>query len=261
MLSLQLSTAAFQIVNFLILLGGLTYFLYRPLLRVMDEREARIAKRIAEAEERARQAAAERDQLAAEIKQSQTEADRVLAAARDEAVQTANNIIETARRDAAAQLQKAREDAAEDERAAVARVQEKASDTAIAVAVQLIQSVAGQSVHRALLERLLDEKFGGLASQFGADSRACVHKSGPVVVQSAYPLSADEVTRLTSVLATELGADPTTIPVQILVVPALIAGLRVTVGTTAIDLSLQRLLVELKEKAKAASTSAEYARV
>ena len=40
-----------QSVNFLIVFGGLTYFLYKPLMRALAAREEKIAKGVKDAEE------------------------------------------------------------------------------------------------------------------------------------------------------------------------------------------------------------------
>lgn len=54
-------TVIAQVVNFLVLVYLLKRFLYKPIIRAMDEREKRIASRLAEAEKREDQARQERE--------------------------------------------------------------------------------------------------------------------------------------------------------------------------------------------------------
>ena len=75
MLHIEPTTIVFQVINFFVLLVILTRFLYRPLLRTMQAREAEIAARLHEADERTRQADAERAHLAEQAQQAAAEAE------------------------------------------------------------------------------------------------------------------------------------------------------------------------------------------
>jgi F-type H+-transporting ATPase subunit b len=55
-------TVTAQIFNFLVLVYLLKRFLYKPIVRAMDERERRIASRLEEAEKREEAARQEQDQ-------------------------------------------------------------------------------------------------------------------------------------------------------------------------------------------------------
>jgi F-type H+-transporting ATPase subunit b len=72
-----------QLVNFGVLLAILTYVLYKPVMRTLDERRAKIAQGVEDAE-RAAEAAAQADEEAAKVvKGAEQEAEGIVSSARD----------------------------------------------------------------------------------------------------------------------------------------------------------------------------------
>lgn len=78
-------TVAAEIVNFLVLAALLKRFLYGPLIRAIDGREARIAKQVADAAENNRIAAARIADAQARLADLEAKREGVIASARDEA--------------------------------------------------------------------------------------------------------------------------------------------------------------------------------
>ena len=257
MLQLQLSTIIFQIINFFLLLAGLTYFLYRPLLRVMGQREEAIANRLRDADERTKRAEIERSQLAEERKQAQQTAEQILVNARAEATSERAKLLEAARVDANAQIATTTRQIAEQERRALNDMEERVTDSAISVAGQLVRRVAGPEMHQALLERLLGDAFRNLGSDVAANLHGISGKGIPVTVQLAYPPPEDLKARLTAAVAPALGGDLAHPPIQFQVEPSLIAGARLLAGTIVVDLSLTRMLDDLRQSKSDVTASTE----
>ena len=65
-MSIDWFTFAAQIVNFLILVGLLRYFLYGPIVRTMQDRERRVTQKLSDAETARAAAEQQRKQLEAE---------------------------------------------------------------------------------------------------------------------------------------------------------------------------------------------------
>lgn len=130
-----------QIINFVLLLGLLSYFLYKPLLRFLDEREAKIAKGI---EDAAAAAAAKAD--ADKEKQS------IVAAAHKEA-EDINVRAKTHADEKAAGIV----DDAETKAAAIVKVAEEKSET---MRAQTIKESEAEIAKLAVLaaEKVLEEK-------------------------------------------------------------------------------------------------------
>ena len=90
-------TVIAQIVNFLILVGLLKYFLYGRILRAMDQREDRIASRLTEAEQREQEAEDERRHYQARQKDLEEKQSDILAEAREKAEAERKRLLDEAR--------------------------------------------------------------------------------------------------------------------------------------------------------------------
>ncbi len=86
-----------QLVNFAILLGALSYFLYRPVMKLLDERAAKIEQGIADANAAATAKASAESEKQATLTAAQAEA----AAVAERARAHANEVGEAATREAA----------------------------------------------------------------------------------------------------------------------------------------------------------------
>lgn len=85
-----------QLVNYGILIAALTWLLYRPVLRMLDERREKIAQGVRDAE-RAAEAAANADVAAAAVvRTAETEAESIVTSARDMATNEKTRIVKEA---------------------------------------------------------------------------------------------------------------------------------------------------------------------
>jgi F-type H+-transporting ATPase subunit b len=251
MLHIQLSTLIFQVLNFFILLAALTWFFYRPLLRMMKRREDEILARLHEADERTKQAESERARLAALSRQAQADAESLLERARVEAAHTRQQLLDEARREAANSLDAARARVDEQERTARARLEAQARRTAVGVAGDLIHAAVGPAFHQALVERLLETGLKLDGPQGDVLRRALAQGHGNVTVEMAYEPSPELRARIEEALAQSLAAESGPPALAFRVAPSLSAGLRVLVGTVAIDMSLSHILADLERQAPA----------
>jgi F-type H+-transporting ATPase subunit b len=247
MLDFQLSTFIFQIVNFFLLLAALTWFLFRPLLRVMKKREAEIAAQINGAIEKAQNADQERQNLAAEIQRARQRSDTLLSEARVEADHARVQVLEQARAEASQLFEDARRRIVEQERSAEQRLQGRIVQTTVGMAGGLIRQSAGPDIHNALLEAWESNGTGLGAGQLEMLQRAMNHGDPPIQVELAYPPTPEVERRIRATLAGQLGRDADSLVMSFKVEPSLIAGTRILVGTVALDLSLSRTLSELAQ--------------
>jgi F-type H+-transporting ATPase subunit b len=249
MLTFQLSTLIFQLLNFFILLGVLTWFFYRPLLRVMKQREDATASRLRDAAEQARQAREERQRLAEESRRLHTEAEALLAKAGVEAAQSREHVLERTRAEVARLMEEAQQRIQEQERAAQQRLESRVRQAVVTVAGGLIREAAGPAVHQALLQKVLDGKIGEESNQAELLRQALPNNHHSVLVELAYPPAPDLEERLQSALGKALGQEAKAVSLAFRVEPSLLAGARMLVATVAVDLSLRRILEELSQEA------------
>ena len=118
MISINISDLIWTIINFLLLCILLNHFLYKPVLRFMDDRQARVDAKLSEKRDAEAQAAENDARLEAEKAKSRDEAKRILTQAD----------ADTEEQHAAAMLQ-AREDAAQDRKDAEADLEARREKT------------------------------------------------------------------------------------------------------------------------------------
>ena len=119
MISINISDLIWTIINFLLLCILLNHFLYKPVLRFMEDRQARVDAKLSEKRDAEAQAAENDARLEAEKAKSRDEAKRILTQAD----------ADTEEQHAAAMLQ-AREDAAQDRKDAEADLEARREQTA-----------------------------------------------------------------------------------------------------------------------------------
>ena len=142
-----------QIVNFTFLLLVLRLFIYKPVLKMLDERRERIREGLSAAE-RGREAAAEANRdAAAQIDAARAEGQQIVA----QAQQVAQRLQEEGRAQAAVQadalIERARTEIQLERDTAIAELRREFADLTIAAA----EKVIGQSLDRTAHQRLIDE--------------------------------------------------------------------------------------------------------
>ena len=158
-LGLDLATFIGQLVSFLILLGLLIYFGYKPIRKMLDERSNKIRESVEQAEATTKEY--ERAQMEAEkqISKAREEArliiaeagqvrDRLREEARKEARQEAQAVISRAR----AELERERDEVIDD-------LRHEFVDTAILAAEKVINEALDKEKHRRLIEQALEESI------------------------------------------------------------------------------------------------------
>ena len=156
-LGLDLATFVGQLISFLILLGLLIYFGYKPIRKMLDERSNRIKQGMEQAEatkkeyEHAQVAVQEqikkaRDEGQSVITQATQIGGRLKEEARQEARQEAQAIVDRTR----AELERERDKAIDD-------LRKEFVDTSILAAEKVISETLDKEKHRRLIEEALEE--------------------------------------------------------------------------------------------------------
>jgi len=156
-LGLTLPSFIGQLINFLILLGLLTFFGYKPIRKMLDERSNRIKKSMEQAEatkqeyERAqaeveKQIGKARDDGQSIVGQSEQAGERIKEEARQEA-----------RKEAQAIVDRAREELERERVKAINELRKEFVDTAILAAEKVISETLDKEKHRQIIEQTLEE--------------------------------------------------------------------------------------------------------
>ena len=156
-LGLNLPSLVIFLVNFILLLGILYLFAYKPILRVMDQRAERIRESL-EAADRAREEAARSQQdTQAQLNVARLEGQRLIEQAREMAERYRGEEMDRARQEADAFIVRAREDIQRERDAAIQEVRSHFAELAIVAAERVIARSLDRDIHSELIASVLDE--------------------------------------------------------------------------------------------------------
>ena len=127
-----------QGVNFGVLILGLTYLLYKPVLKMLREREAVIAKGVEDAEESARIRATIESEQTAILKRAEMNAGDIVGRAEEEGKSKRAEILENAKNRSEALIREAELQAKELERQTLAQSEKEIARTAILAAEKIL---------------------------------------------------------------------------------------------------------------------------
>ncbi len=148
------------VVNFLLLLGVLYIFAYKPILRVMDRRSERIQESLEAADRAREEAASSQADTRAQLQEARVEGQRLIEQARQMADRYREEERERVRQESEAALARAREDIQRERDAAIAEVQSHFADLAVTAAERVIERSLDRDAHQELIDRVLQEGEG-----------------------------------------------------------------------------------------------------
>lgn len=228
-LGINLGYLLIQILGIIVILAFMKAFAYEPVLRVLEERQARIAKGL----EDARQAAIARDNADAEAKKileaARAEAAKQRQQAAEQAEETRKGIVKQAEADAKEIVSQAREEAEEERNRILSDLRSQVASIAIAATNKLVQESLDEERQRGLVNSFLSDPPEGI-DELSGDS---------AVVTSALPLTDAEQTRIKKLLDVK--------QVDFRVNPAILGGLIVRVGDQVVDDSVARQMGAMRE--------------
>lgn len=153
-----------NLINFTILLILLRLFLYKPVLKLLDERRRRIQEGLESAEQATSQAQASEDQARAAMQEAQQQARDTIQQAQEAAGRVREQLEQQARANADQIVTRAREEVQAERDQAIGQLRREFADLTIAAA----ERVTGQAIDRQAHQRLIDEVLVG--SEFGSDN-------------------------------------------------------------------------------------------
>lgn len=127
-----------QSVNFGVLLVGLTYFLYKPILKLLKERQETIAKGVQDAEDAAKKVKEIDASRAETIQKAEREAEEIVGRGVSEGKTERAQIVERAQSQSDSILSDARQQADEIKRQALAQSEKEIAKTAVLAAEKIL---------------------------------------------------------------------------------------------------------------------------
>jgi F-type H+-transporting ATPase subunit b len=161
-LGINLPQLIAQIVNFAILLIVLRLVLYKPILRMLDERKKRIAEGLNAAEIARAEAAQAQANIQAQLDEARNQGQEVVANAQQIASRIQADAREQAGRDREAALERARTEIQLERDRAIAELRGEFADLTVSAAERVInQSLDRQGHQRVIEEVLAESSFSG----------------------------------------------------------------------------------------------------
>ena len=156
-LGLNFPSLIIFLVNFLILLGILYLFAYKPILRVMDQRADRIQESLEAADRAREEASRSQADTQKQLAEARAEGQKLIDQAREMAERYRGEEQEKARQEAEAFVVRAREDIQRERDTAIQEVRAHFADLAIATAEKVIERSLDRDAHTDLIAKVLEE--------------------------------------------------------------------------------------------------------
>ncbi len=146
-----------QLVNFVLLLVLLRVFLYKPILRMLDQRRQRIAESLQAADSMKQQAAAAETQVQEELAKARAEGQTLITAAQQNAARIQEDARTQAKTEADALIARARQEIELERDNAIARLRSEFADLTVSAAEKVINQSLDRSAHQRLIEETLSQ--------------------------------------------------------------------------------------------------------
>ena len=146
-----------QVIGFVAIVVLLTWLLYKPLLRVLDQRSEKIKESL-EASERAREEAAKsQEAMQQQLEESRAEGQQLIAQAREVADRFREEELAKAREEISAQRSRAEADIQRERDAAVEDIRREFAGLAVTAAERVVRRSLDDEGHEELIEQVLRE--------------------------------------------------------------------------------------------------------
>ena len=237
-------TVAAQALNFLILVGLMWRFLYKPILAAIDAREKRIASELADADAKKGEAQKERDEFQHKNEELDQQRAALLSKATEEAKVAGQRLIEEARQ-AADALSAKRQQALENEAHSLNQaIRRRTQQEVFAITRKALADLATTSLEERLGEvftRRLREMDGKAKEGLG---QALKTASDPAIVHSAFDLPVEQRAAIQNALNETFSAD---IHLRFETAPDLVSGIELTSNGQKIAWSIADYLASMEK--------------
>lgn len=156
-MEINVPTIVWAIVNFLILATVLGKFLFKPVIKVLDERAELVKSNIEEAEKDKATAATLKEEYASQLQNAQVEAQQIVARAKKAAEETKTQIVEEAKDNAARIKEKASKEIEEEKQAAILELKGEVSTLSVMLAEKIIGRSLNPDDHKKLVNDFIEE--------------------------------------------------------------------------------------------------------
>ena len=237
-------TVGAQALNFVILVWLMRRFLYKPILRAIDEREKKIAAELADADAKKAEAKKERDEFQHKNEEFDQQRAALLSKATDEANAERQRLLDEARKAADALSAKRREALRNEARSLNKAVSRRAQQEVFGIARKALTDLATTSLEErmgAVFTRRLREMEGQVKAGL---AEAIKTASEPALVRTAFDLPAEQRAVIQNALNETFSAD---VRVRFETAPDLVSGIELATNGQKVGWSIADYLTSLEK--------------
>ena len=236
-----------QIINFLILVILLKLLLYKPIIRVMDEREEKIASRLKEAEEKMAVAEQEKEDYQKERQQLEDRRTEMLDEARSEADEFQKQLYHEAREAVEQTRQRWQEAVDQEKENFLIDLRQRISHQSGEVARRALQDMAGIDLEQRMIEVFL-LRLQDIDTAKKEDIAAAIRTSNDqVVIRTVFEIPEDLREKLEHAIGENL-TNGDQVETQFETTSDLISGIELLVHGHRIAWTLEDYLQSLEEQ-------------
>ncbi len=237
-------TIVAEIINFLILVALLKYFLYDRIIGIADKREAKIAARFAEAEQKRAEAEEKAEAFHTKQQKLDEQREQLIAGAKEEAENRRRELLKRARQEVEAQKQQWQQTIQREQDSFLQELRRKAGQQAIALARRALADLANAGLEAQMIKRFL-ERLKDMPEEEQAKMGDSLRDSGhKPVITTAFDLSPQNREHLATALREQFGDN---LEGRFNTAPDLICGIELKANGHKIAWSLESYLDNLAE--------------
>ena len=144
------------IVNLLILYWVIKRFLFKPVQKIFDKRQAEVDKIYNDAAQAQQAADKDKSEYSEKLQNAEAEAQQLLKAAAKKAEKNSDQVLAEANAKASAMLKKAEADIAQERKKAVNDIKNEISDISVSIAGKVIEREINADDHKALIDGFIE---------------------------------------------------------------------------------------------------------
>ena len=144
------------VINFLLLFGLLSIVLYKPVLRMLDERQSKIKESIEQAEQIKEQAASSEERIKAQLETARKDGQAIIAQAAQVGEKLKEEAKEQAQKEAETLVAKAQAEIQQEQDRAIEELRREFSNIAILAAEKVINEALDKEKHLKLINEVLE---------------------------------------------------------------------------------------------------------
>ncbi len=250
MVQIEFFTLIAQIINFLILVFLLRHFLYKRILKAVDEREKRISSRLEEALQKKKEAQGEAESYHKMKQELLDKREEMLAGIRQEAEELRKDLTKKARDEVGESKARWYEALERQKLSFLADLRRRASEEVYAITRRALHDLANEELE----QQIIDAFIKRLQKEDEKEAFKAFGQQHEIMIKSGFEIPEKMRQRIQQVLRGQVGNN---INIQFRMTPDLICGVELEAGGRRIIWSLNSYLDTLEEDLSRVLAAAE----